>query len=71
MNTKKPRQRLQTIPEFLTLRPQYTEDQVRYAIRNRKKFGLADATFRRATGRRDILLDPARYAAHLAAVVPA
>lgn len=71
MNTKKARVRLQTIPEFITLRPQYTEDQVRYVIRNREKFGLADATFRRATGRRDILLDPARYAAHLAAVVPA
>jgi hypothetical protein len=71
MSTKKARPRLQTIPEFLTLRPQYTEDQVRYAIRNRNKFGLGDATFRRATGRREILLDPSRYATHLAAVVPA
>lgn len=71
MSTKKTRPRLQTIPEFLAQRPQYTESQVRYAIRNRAQFSLDDATFRRATGRRDILLDPARYAAHLAAVVPA
>lgn len=71
MSTKKPRLRLQTIPEFLACRPHITEDQVRYAIRNRHANGLADATFRRATGRRDILLNPARYAAHLAAVVPA
>jgi hypothetical protein len=44
---------------------------VRHALRNRHKNGLAEHTFKRATGKRDVLLDPAAYTAHLTAVVPA
>lgn len=70
MSTKR-RPRLQTIPEFLTLRPHFTKNQVLWAVRNRDANGLAGHTFRRTTGRRDILIDPAAYARHLSAVVPA
>jgi hypothetical protein len=71
MNNRKPRLRLLTIPEYRTTHPQFTDAQIRYALRNRATNGLAEHTFRRATGKRDILLDPAAYTAHLTAVVPA
>lgn len=71
MSTKKSRSRLQTIPEFVVLHPQFTEYQVRYALRRRHENGLAPATFRRANGRREVLIDPAAYVTHLTAVVPA
>jgi hypothetical protein len=70
MSIKK-RLRLLTIPEYLTTHPQFTDGQVRHALRNRATNGLAEHTFRRAVGKRDILLDPAAYTAHLTAVVPA
>ncbi len=71
MSTRKLPKRLQTIPEFLVLHPQFTDGQVRHALRNRIYNGLASATYRRANGRREVLIDPAAYTAHLTAVVPA
>lgn len=71
MSIRKARLRLLTIPEYLTTHPQFTDGQVRHALRNRAANGLAEHTFRRTVGKRDILLDPAAYTAHLTGLVPA
>jgi len=71
MLTRNTRLRLLTIPEYLTTHPQFTDGQVRHALRNRHTNGLAKYTFRRANGRREVLIDPAAYTGFLTAVVPA
>lgn len=49
MSNKKRRPRLVTIPEFLQAHPEYTENQIRWGLRNRAENGFPQLYKRHAS----------------------
>lgn len=59
MSNRIPANRLATIPDFLKAHPGITENQLRWALRNRDKNGLAPHVYRRESWNPiTLLLDP-------------
>lgn len=71
MNTRKHRPRLLTIPDFRKERPDITESQIRFALRNRESNGFDPCVYFKAHGRRKAMLDVERTAAYFDGVVRA
>ncbi len=65
------RMRLLSIREFLAEHPQITDNQIRWALRNRYSNGFDECVYRKAHGRRKCLLDVRRTVAYFTATVPA
>lgn len=64
------RTRLLTVSQLLAAHPKITENQLRYALRNRRKNGLKNAIFRPRVGHA-FLFDEQQLVAWLNARVPA
>lgn len=72
MSTKNLPERLQTIEQFLAANPTITENQLRWAIRNRASNGLKPYVYRRVNFRPlTLMLDPAPVARWFGVVVKA
>lgn len=71
MNTRKSRLRLVTIPEFTKARPDITENQIRFALRNRDTNEFHKCVYFTRAGHRKVMLDVERTCAYFDAVVRA
>ncbi len=71
MYKRKARLRLLTIPDFLKERPDITDSQIRFALRNRDTNGFHVCVYFTTTGHRKVKLDVERTCAYFDAVVRA